>query len=89
MATHKLVDIQRTALAFVQAQRTGDRDGMFALLAQVAEDEKEFMEFFAALANMVPYALACDPRTGWQAFIDAYAASMDQVEATLDAEKDT
>lgn len=89
MATHKLVEVQRTALAFVQAQRTGDREGMFALLAQVAEDEQEFMEFFAALANMVPYALACDPRTGWQAFVDSYAAAMDRVEAKLDEETDT
>jgi hypothetical protein len=89
MASNKIIEAHRTAVAFVQAQRAGDREGMRALLAMVAEDEKEFMEFFAALANMVGYALASDPRQGWQGFVDAYAASMDQVEARLDAETDT
>jgi hypothetical protein len=87
MATHRLTDIHRTALALLQANRAGDRAAVESVLAMLAEDD--VVDFLEALANIANFALASDPRNGWQAFVDSYAASMDQVEATLDGKTDT
>jgi hypothetical protein len=86
MAT-KQVDIHRTALALIQANKAGDVKAVTAVLSMVEEDEVE--AFLAALANMVYYALACDPDKGWDAFVERYAASLDEVEAKLQGKNDT
>lgn len=83
MAMKKGVDEHRTALALVQAAKTGDVNAVRAVVGML-EDEDQFVGFLTALATMVFYAHDCDPRRGWKAFVDAYAASLDQVEAKLD-----
>ena len=88
MATHRLTEINRIAMAVLQANKTGDRAGLVAVLSQLKED-KDVVDFLDALANMVHFALAQDPSKGFQAFIDAYGASMDQVDAKLDEETST
>ena len=81
MATNTGVDLHRTALALVQANKTQDTEGVIAVLAMVKESE--IGVFLAALADMVHYAHACDPADGWEDFTERYSAALDVADSNL------
>lgn len=82
MATNPGVDLHRTALALVQANKAQDTDAVIAVLAMVKAHHVG--TFLAALADMVHYAHACDPADGWEDFTERYSAALDVADAISD-----
>jgi hypothetical protein len=87
MTTKQGIDIHRTALALIQANKARDTEACVALLTMVQGPDADLL--LCALANMVHVAFGCNPVEGWDAFMERYADAIEQEEAKLRRKTDT